>query len=113
MSLLLFCRVFQEYPNQSVFSVYDGHGGVDAACYTASQLHCNLKKFEKLATQPLEALRFAFTKTDADFIQKSKREVSSIRHFFEWKFLCIFVKNNPFNNDECHCVDLWTVVITS
>eukprot|EP00794_Sanderia_malayensis_P014061 gene14062-15527_t len=60
--------------SQAFFTVLDGHGGIDAACYAASQLHCNLKGFEKLCQQPIEALRYAFTKTDADFVHKAKKE---------------------------------------
>ena len=59
-----------------MFAVYDGHGGIDAANYVASQLLVHLKELSQLLVlQPGEALHKAIMKTDEEFIKKAKREV--------------------------------------
>lgn len=60
---------------QALFAVYDGHGGIDAANYVASQLLVHLKELSQLLVlQPGEALHKAIMKTDEEFIKKAKRE---------------------------------------
>lgn len=61
---------------QALFAVYDGHGGVDAANYAASQLLIHLKSSPAtLVQQPGDALHKAIMKTDEEFVKKGKREV--------------------------------------
>lgn len=70
---------FTQVPfGQSLFGVFDGHGGTDAANYTASQLICNLKNNPNLLCDPGTALSEAIIKTDADFCAKAKREVCRV-----------------------------------
>lgn len=59
---------------QAVFGVFDGHGGVDAANYAASQLLIHLKSSPNLISQPGDALHKAILKTDEEFVKKAKRE---------------------------------------
>ncbi|KAG8455917.1 hypothetical protein GDO86_001927 [Hymenochirus boettgeri] len=59
---------------RSYFAVFDGHGGVDAANYTATHLHVNVARHEKLASDPAQALRESFQRTDDMFLLKAKRE---------------------------------------
>ena len=59
--------------------MYDGHGGIDAANYAASQLLIHLKSSPAtLIQQPGDALHKAIMKTDEEFVKKAKREVRSL-----------------------------------
>ena len=66
----------QDYPSQAFFAVYDGHGGVDAAIYTSTQLHCHLARSAHLQRNRKMAVQEAFKKTDECFVSKAKREVT-------------------------------------
>ncbi|XP_051974003.1 protein phosphatase 1F-like [Xyrauchen texanus] len=56
------------------FSVFDGHGGVDAATYAATHLHIILSQQEALKSEMTTAFKNSFTQTDELFKIKSKRE---------------------------------------
>lgn len=60
--------------HRSFFSVFDGHGGSDAADFAAVQLHVALSRQKNLQSSPDEALREAFTKTDLMLEKKANRE---------------------------------------
>lgn len=62
--------------DRAYFAVFDGHGGVDAANYSATHLHVNVGLHEEIVTNPAEALKCSFQKTDEMFLFKAKREVS-------------------------------------
>ncbi|XP_064652751.1 protein phosphatase 1E-like [Lineus longissimus] len=64
----------KDYPNQSYYAVFDGHGGLDAAWYSAAHVHTNLVRQPMFRDDPLTALRNAFLKTDEDFDIKAKNE---------------------------------------
>lgn len=66
---------FQEFPSQAFFAVYDGHGGVDCACYTLVHFHNNIAKQETFTSDLDEALSEAFLKTDKLFLEKARTEV--------------------------------------
>lgn len=61
-------------PEQAFFGVYDGHGGVDAANYTAAQLHLQVTSQEAFKTDPAAGLRAGFKATDVAFLKKAERE---------------------------------------
>eukprot|EP00118_Oscarella_pearsei_P005345 m.24524 g.24524 ORF g.24524 m.24524 type:complete len:467 (+) comp28633_c0_seq1:36-1436(+) len=61
-------------PSCSYYGVYDGHGGVDAAVYTAAHLHLNVLRHEAFLSNPEVALREAFLQTDKMFVEKAERE---------------------------------------
>ncbi|XP_063238869.1 uncharacterized protein LOC134540210 [Bacillus rossius redtenbacheri] len=58
----------------SYFAVFDGHAGVDAASYSVSHLHQFLAESHFYPSDPERALRDAFLRTDALFLEKSNRE---------------------------------------
>lgn len=58
--------------------MFDGHAGHDAAAYSAAHLHQFLAENKHFATNPDQALKDAFCKTDALFIEKCNVEVSVI-----------------------------------
>ncbi|XP_012556597.1 protein phosphatase 1E [Hydra vulgaris] len=60
--------------SQSLFAVFDGHGGIDASNYAASHLLMKLKSSKFLLNNPSMALKEAVMQTDADFLSKCKRE---------------------------------------
>lgn len=62
--------------DRAYFAVFDGHGGVDAANYSATHLHVNVGLHEEIVKNPAEALKCSFQKTDEMFLFKAKREVS-------------------------------------
>lgn len=62
--------------DRAYFAVFDGHGGVDAANYSATHLHVNVGLHEEIVKNPAKALKCSFQKTDEMFLFKAKREVS-------------------------------------
>ncbi|KAJ1093847.1 hypothetical protein NDU88_006936 [Pleurodeles waltl] len=60
--------------DRAYFAVFDGHGGVDAANYTATHLHVNLAHHVDFPKSPGKALQESFQCTDVMFLQKAKRE---------------------------------------
>ncbi|XP_065549293.1 protein phosphatase 1F isoform X3 [Lathamus discolor] len=63
--------------DRAFFAVFDGHGGVDAANYSATHLHVNVGLHEEVVKNPAEALKCSFQKTDEMFLFKAKRELRS------------------------------------
>eukprot|EP00040_Diaphanoeca_grandis_P014906 m.75746 g.75746 ORF g.75746 m.75746 type:complete len:363 (+) comp24822_c1_seq1:380-1468(+) len=61
-------------PSQAFFAVYDGHGGLDAAEFTAAQLHLQVTNSKKLKDDPAGAMRDGFVSTDKAFLKKAERE---------------------------------------
>lgn len=59
---------------QSLFAVFDGHGGTEAAFYTSSQLICELKSCPNMITEPGDALKKAVIEVDAKFVEKAKTD---------------------------------------
>lgn len=68
----------QACPSLSYLSVFDGHGGLEAAVYSASHLHCHLVHDPAFPEDVSTALRSAYTKTDQTFLQKAKQEVCGL-----------------------------------
>uniref|UniRef100_A0A8B9G1C0 PPM-type phosphatase domain-containing protein n=1 Tax=Amazona collaria TaxID=241587 RepID=A0A8B9G1C0_9PSIT len=60
--------------DRAFFAIFDGHGGVDAANYSATHLHVNVGLHEEIVKNPAEALKCSFQKTDEMFLFKAKRE---------------------------------------
>ncbi|XP_065595361.1 protein phosphatase 1F [Cyrtonyx montezumae] len=60
--------------DRAYFAIFDGHGGVDAANYSATHLHVNVGLHEEIVKNPAEALKCSFQKTDEMFLLKAKRE---------------------------------------
>jgi hypothetical protein len=56
--------------------VFDGHGGTDAVMYSVSHLHQFLAESSFYPTDPEQALKDAFCRTDSLFVEKSEREVT-------------------------------------
>lgn len=59
---------------QSLFGVFDGHGGAAASNFSAIQLIWELHLCQNLLTDPGEALKTAILKVDEKFCEKAKRE---------------------------------------
>ena len=59
-----------EEPPLSFYGVYDGHAGKDAAAFAASHLHGRILSSPHYPTDPVEAIRDAFNKTDDAFLDK-------------------------------------------
>ena len=55
--------------------MFDGHGGVDCACYTVAHFHNNIAKQETFNTDLDQAISQAFLTTDKQFLEKAKNEV--------------------------------------
>jgi len=58
----------------SYYAVFDGHAGTDAAIYSVSHLHQFLAESSYYPTDPEQALKDAFSRTDKLFLEKSNRE---------------------------------------
>ncbi|KAF2894096.1 hypothetical protein ILUMI_12071, partial [Ignelater luminosus] len=68
----LFCE--QEVSPSSYYAIFDGHAGHDAAAYSCAHLHQFLAESKDFVSNPEQALRDAFLKTDALFLDKCKVE---------------------------------------
>lgn len=64
----------KNFPSQAFFAVFDGHGGVDCACYTLAHFHNNIVKQTKFSADLDEALAGAFLTTDKLFLEKAVHE---------------------------------------
>lgn len=73
---------FQDSNQTCYYAIFDGHGGIDAAAYSVSHLHCEIAASKYYPNGPAEALREAFNKTDDKFIEKSKKQVEILFHLF-------------------------------
>ncbi|ESO98677.1 hypothetical protein LOTGIDRAFT_174041 [Lottia gigantea] len=60
--------------SHSYYSVFDGHGGLDAAIYAGNHLHTNLVHNSSFLTDPCTALKQAYKQTDEGFLLKAKKE---------------------------------------
>jgi len=60
------CDAFGEDKTQGYFAIYDGHGGRNAVEYTVDHLHLNFQEELKTNTDPKEALKQSFLKTDRE-----------------------------------------------
>ena len=78
----------QGLPPTSFFAVYDGHGGVDAANYTASHFHCFLARNKNYPTDLNTAILETYRQTDEEFIIKAQQEVGGdqIKQKFPGRF---------------------------
>ncbi|XP_044754607.1 uncharacterized protein LOC123313693 isoform X2 [Coccinella septempunctata] len=56
------------------YAVFDGHGGEHAAAYSANHLHQYLAESTNFTSNPEQAIRDAFSKTDCMFIKKCETE---------------------------------------
>ncbi|CAB4020612.1 phosphatase 1E [Paramuricea clavata] len=68
------CGLDKDFPSQAFFAVYDGHGGIDCACYTIAHFHNNIAKQKTFSSDLDDALRKAFLTTDKLFLEKAKNE---------------------------------------
>lgn len=77
----------------SFYGVFDGHGGQDAAFFTAAHLCYNIAKSSNYPHNIDEAIKESFLKTDAAFIDKSDKHVSSNSYIYA---LCVSILINIF-----------------
>ncbi|KAK6191299.1 hypothetical protein SNE40_003026 [Patella caerulea] len=64
----------KDCPSHSYYSVFDGHGGIEAALYASSHLHTNLVHQPNFLTDPAAALKQAYKQTDEGFLIRAKNE---------------------------------------
>ncbi|XP_024865461.1 protein phosphatase 1F [Kryptolebias marmoratus] len=64
----------QDGVQRAFYAVFDGHGGVDAAIFTAAHLHVALSKQETLQSDSATAFKTAFKHVDDMFRSKARRE---------------------------------------
>ena len=62
------------YPPQSFYAVYDGHGGTEAAEYAKVHLYVNICKSEFFRDDPERAIKEGFKETDRKFVELCERE---------------------------------------
>lgn len=91
----------------SYYGVFDGHGGHDAAIYTAAHLCYNIANSPKYPANIPEAMREAFMKTDDSFIDKSEKHV----RFVQFTIVVYCINNLCFLQGivkwyNCNCVYL-------
>uniref|UniRef100_A0A3Q2ZGY0 Protein phosphatase, Mg2+/Mn2+ dependent, 1F n=1 Tax=Kryptolebias marmoratus TaxID=37003 RepID=A0A3Q2ZGY0_KRYMA len=68
----------QDGVQRAFYAVFDGHGGVDAAIFTAAHLHVALSKQETLQSDSATAFKTAFKHVDDMFRSKARREVMKL-----------------------------------
>ena len=62
---------------QSYFAVFDGHGGIEAAKYSATHLHCRIARHLcHQGTNVIDSMRKSFLETDEKFVARAKLEVN-------------------------------------
>eukprot|EP01102_Stenamoeba_stenopodia_P011186 TRINITY_DN3421_c0_g1_i10.p1 TRINITY_DN3421_c0_g1~~TRINITY_DN3421_c0_g1_i10.p1 ORF type:complete len:445 (-),score=78.32 TRINITY_DN3421_c0_g1_i10:1230-2564(-) len=59
---------------RAFFGVYDGHGGRRAADFLAEHLHKHLMSHPEISSNPQEAMRDAFGKTEANFMDLAYKD---------------------------------------
>ncbi|KAI8491674.1 Protein phosphatase 1E [Branchiostoma belcheri] len=64
----------KDQEEQCLYGVFDGHGGIDAANYTAAHLYVNIVRHPSFHDDVETALRESNLATDAKFCEKAKRE---------------------------------------
>ncbi|XP_034548564.1 protein phosphatase 1F [Notolabrus celidotus] len=76
LALAEFNQLFgiQDGVRRAYYAVFDGHGGLDAAVFSATHLHVSLSKQETLQSDAAEAFKGAFTHIDHMFRGRAKRE---------------------------------------
>lgn len=67
--------IFQDATPSHYYAVFDGHDGEHAAVYSANHLHQYLAESTNFTSNPEEAIKDAFCKTDSMFIKKTETEV--------------------------------------
>ena len=68
--------VLKNEPPLSFYGVYDGHAGKDAAAFAASHIHGAILNSPHYPSDPVQAIKHAFNKTDQIFLEKGQKEVS-------------------------------------
>ena len=96
----------QPSPQQAFFAIFDGHGGTEAAIYSAAHLLCNTVRHEAFSVNPAKAFMKGFPATDEDFLLRAKEEVSQ---FFFMHVLYYFpaIKHLNLNLFWWFCGKLW------
>ncbi|XP_075072377.1 protein phosphatase 1F [Mixophyes fleayi] len=76
VALLEFNQLFgiTDGVERSYFAVFDGHGGLDAANYAATHVHVMVARHEALVSDPAQALKESFQRTDAMFLKRARRK---------------------------------------
>ncbi|XP_066292517.1 protein phosphatase 1F-like [Branchiostoma lanceolatum] len=64
----------KDQEEQCLYGVFDGHGGIDAANYTAAHLYVNIVRHPNFHDDVETALRESNLAIDAKFCEKAKRE---------------------------------------
>ncbi|XP_035691996.1 protein phosphatase 1F-like [Branchiostoma floridae] len=64
----------KDQEEQCLYGVFDGHGGIDAANYTAAHLYVNIVRHPSFHDDVETALRESNLATDAKFCEKAKQE---------------------------------------
>ena len=79
--------------------MFDGHGGVDCACYAVAHFHNNITRQKAFVSDLDEALGEAFLTTDKMFLEKARQEViSNLSMLISFYFLQILKVSNIFQN---------------
>lgn len=65
-------KLSNEFPDVSVFAVYDGHGGQGCAEYLREQIPHLILKQDCLKTEPEIALKNAFREAEGEFMKKNE-----------------------------------------